>query len=321
MIAPGMGPFQALAILLPAMAASTEAAGAADLPGGRDATAQAPIGFEEPPAQDGPFLGDRYRWSAMPVLARVGWDLVAIPADVPRWSAGEWAQLGVSAGAVAVLMLPPRDPLDARLDRWLRVHADPWAPLVWNDTAQPVLWASIAIGGLGTWWWAASHDRSDIAQGLSLMGESLAVAQAYHVTVKLLVGREGPRDGDRRGRIRGPFQTLDVYPAGTPSGHAATLYALLSSGLGYFRPPAWVAVAGHLTAGTLVTFHVVNHRHFLSDSLAGSLLGWSVGGWVVAHRSSRLEEERPLARSAAAGMALVPIALNHGAGLAVAGVF
>jgi hypothetical protein len=312
---------RAIAMLLPAIAASARSASAADVPGGRDLPVPASVGFGGPPAEDGPFLGDRYRWGAMPVLARAGCDLVAIPANVPQWGAAEWAELGVSAGAIAGLMLPPRDPLDARLDRWLREHTDPWAPLVWNDTAQPALWASIALGGLGTWWWAAASDRSDIAQGISLMGESLAVAQAYHVTLKLLVGREGPRDGDRLGRIRGPFQTLDVYPAGTPSGHAATLYALLSSGLAYFRPPGWVAVAGHLAAGTLVAFHVVNHRHFLSESLAGSLLGWSVGRWVVAHRSSPLEEERSPPHPSAAGIALLPISLNSGAGLAVAGMF
>ena len=264
---------------------------------------------------EGPFLGERYRWAAMPVLPRVVNDLVAIPANVPSWSAGDWAQLVAWTAGVAVLMAPLDDPLDARLDRWTRQEVSPHLPVVWNDVMQPLLWGGIAIGGLGTWWWAARNDRDDIAQGLSLMGEALAVTQAYHLTFKLLIGREGPENGDGRGKLLGPLQGLPIYPAGTPSGHAGTLYSLMSAGFAYFRPPAWFQVSGHAVVGGLVLFHVLDHRHFLSDVVWGAAMGWYVGRWVVAHRASPIAHgtpHRPQGRS----VAIVPVLARGGAGLA-----
>jgi hypothetical protein len=264
---------------------------------------------------EGPFLGERYRWAAMPVLPRVLNDLVAIPANVPAWSAGDWAELAAWTAGVAALMAPLDDPYDARLDRWIRREMTPHLPVVWNDVMQPLLWGGIAVGGLGTWWWAASSGRDDIAQGLSLMGEALAVTQAYHLTFKLLIGREGPTNGDGRGQILGPFQAVSIYPAGTPSGHAGTLYSLMSAGFAYYRPPAWLQVGGHLVVGGLVAFHVIDHRHFLSDVVWGGAMGWYVGRWVVAHRSSPVAG-RPAGASRAGGLTVIPFLARGGGGLA-----
>lgn len=279
-------------------------------PGGSSA---APAG-----AYDGPLLGAQYSYAEMPVVRRVLYDLVAIPANVGSWDAGDWAQLGAIGGAVGALWLWPTDPSpDVRIDRWTTVHVNPHVPTVWNGVMQPLLWTAIAGGGLGTWWWASTHDRPDIAQGFSLMGEALAVTQVYHVTLKVLIGREGPGDGSQVGRTLGPLRALEYYPAGTPSGHAGTLYSLLSAGFAYFDPPTWVQAIGHVTVGGLVVAHVADHRHWLSDSLWGSAMGWYVGQWVVRHRTSPSIRARPGAVTAD----VVPLPVAGGAGLAVVGAF
>ncbi|ABC83853.1 phosphatase PAP2 family protein [Anaeromyxobacter dehalogenans] len=267
-------------------------------------------------AEPGPFLGEGTRYADLPVVRRVLLDLVAIPADAPRWSAPDAAGLALALGSGLALMWPARPSADVRLDRWITRELNPHLPLVWNDVVQPALWGGIAVGGLGTWWLATRRGDAYVAQGCSLMAEALTVAQAYHVTVKLLVGREGPRDGDGEGRVLGPRASLRLYPAGTPSGHAATLYALLSSGTAYFEPPLAAQLGLHALVGGLVAFHVVDHRHFLSDSLLGSVLGWSVGRWVVLHRRSGPDAPRSRGPSA---LALVPLPLPSGGGLALAG--
>lgn len=266
------------------------------------------------PAAEGPWLGDAYRYDRAPVWRRALVDVVAIPADVPRWSAGDAAQVALVLSAGVVLMLPLRDPYDARLDRWITRELDDRVPKVWTEVMQPALWGGLALGGFGTWWWAARHGRPDVAQGMSLMGEALAVAQAYHVTVKLLVGREGPWDGEGRARILGPRASLRLYPAGTPSGHATTLFALTSAGCAYFRPPAWAVGTLYGVATFLVLAHVKDHRHFLSDVVLGAGLGHGVGRWVVLHRAA--PAERPRAR---ASIAVVPMPVAGGGGLAIAG--
>ncbi len=275
--------------------------------------ADAPAGGGE----DGVFLGDRYRWERMNVVSRVLHDVVAIPANVGRWDGGDWAQLALWTGAVAVPWFAGEPSYDVQLDRWLRRDGNPAVPTVWNDWSQPVLWGSIAVGGFGTWWWASATGRDDVAQGMSLMGEALAVTQVYHLTFKLLVGRDGPRDGDGTGAVKGPANAIAVYPGGTPSGHAGTLFSLTSAGFAYFRPPAWAQAIGYLAVGSLAAFHVVEHRHFLSETVAGAAMGWYVGRWVVRHRASWRYGERDRAPR----VAVVAVPVAGGVGVAATGRF
>lgn len=304
----------ALALLAAAIARAGEEPGAAASP--PDAPAAGP---DAPAAREdeGFLLGEPYRYARANVVSRVLWDVVAIPANVGAWDGGDWAQLALWTGAVAVPWFAGDPSLDVRIDRWARSDVNPAVPTVWNDAMQPVLWASLAVGGFGTWAWAGATGRDDVAQGLSLMGEALAVTQVYHVTLKLLVGRDGPRDGDGTGTVRGPANAVAVYPGGTPSGHAATLFSLTSAGFAYFRPPAWAQAAGYVAVGSLVAFHVVDHRHFLSESIAGSAMGWYVGQWVVRHRASWRHGDRD--REPRVAIVAMPVA--GGAGIAATGRF
>jgi len=112
------------------------------------------------------------------------------------------------------------------------------------------------------------------------------VTQALHVTAKLLVGREGPNDGVGHGRVLGPTAGWRLFPAGTPSGHAATLYSMIGVLSAYFARPwlsAVLQVIGAVFCGTLL----IDDYDFLSDLLWGAALGQAVGEWVVKNRSSR----------------------------------
>jgi membrane-associated phospholipid phosphatase len=300
---PSLAPF-ALALVVAAPPA-VAAAGERGIPSGG-----------ETPADAGVFLGPEYRWAEMPVVQRVLYDLVAIPANVPRWSVGDFATFGLWAGAVAALAAPGSPSLDVRIDRWSRAHVSRTDPVVWTGPMQGVLWASLAVGTLGTWGWAIATDHRDIAQGLSLMGESLAVFQAYHVASKLVLGRDGPMDGDGLGTFRGPVNAVRVYPAGMPSGHAGTLYSLASAGLAYFDPPLWGHLVVHAAAAVIVAGHVIDHRHFASESLAGAAMGWYTGQWVVRHRASRLDEPT-VGRAPGPRVAIAPLVQAGATGVAL----
>lgn len=252
---------------------------------------------------DGLFLGERYRWAQMGVVSRVLYDVVAIPGNVGRWQAMDWAQFALWSGAVGGLMFGGRPSPDVRLDQWSAAHLDSRLPAVWLVPHEAALWGTLAVGGIGTWAWASLNRRDDVAQGLSLMGEAVAVSQIYHLALKFALGREGPTDGAGDAVILGPANAIRVYPSGTPSGHAATLFSLVSAGFAYFRPPAWAQVIGYVLVGGLVAFHVIEHNHFLSDSLWGSAMGWYIGQWVVRHRASWLFGERGAARLSIAPMA------------------
>jgi hypothetical protein len=272
-------------------------------------------------AEPGPFLGERYRFDEMPILKRLVYDVAAIPANVPSWGVGDWAQLAFWGSAVTVLMYPADPSLDVRLDTRFREGLSGRTPLVWTDPMQITLWGGVIVGGLGTWWWAMHTGHRDVWQGMSLMGEALAVTQVYHLTFKFLLGRDGPGDGDGQGRFLGPMNAFRVYPAGTPSGHAGTLYSMMAAGFAYFDPPWWVQGAGHLLVGSVVAFHVVDLRHFASESLWGAAMGWYVGRWVVRHRASWKFGDAPREAPDDLDLAVVPIVAGGTGGLALAGRF
>jgi len=259
-----------------------------------------------------PFLGERFSYDRMSVPLRVISDVAAIPSGATRWGASDWSQLGLWSTGIAALMIPAPRSVDARLDDFFRRELNPRLPEVWSVPMQATLWGGLAAGYFGTWLWAHQTDHETVAQGLSLMGESLAVAQTYHVGIKLLFGRQGPRPDGSEPRVEGPGVGFQQYPAGAPSGHAATLYSLMSAGFAYFDPPAWAQVTGHVLAATLVTFHAIDHRHYASDLIWGSAMGWYVGQWVVKHRAVRRTAGAADAVPAARVM-LLPAPLPDGA--------
>jgi hypothetical protein len=265
---------------------------------------------------EGFLVGPEHRWPHRNVLERVALDVVAIPAGVTRWEVADWAQLAGWSAAVGTLMFVGRPGLDVQLDRWMTQHLDGRVPDIWGIPMQVVLWGGIAAAGLGTWWWSLHTGNAWLAQGCSLMAEALAVSQVYHLSLKFLIGREGPRDGSGLGRILGPRNAFDVYPAGTPSGHAATLFSLMSVGMTYFELPGWVRVGTFAAVSGLLAFRVINHRHFLSDTLWGAAMGWYVGQWVVRHRAADAQ-----ARATSGRLTVLPLALGRGGGLALAGTF
>lgn len=264
----------------------------------------------------GPFQGEEFSYARMDVPLRALYDVVAIPAGVGDWSGSDWAQLALWSGGVGALMVRSPRSADSRLDGWFRREINPHVPMVWSVPMQATLWSGIAVAGFGTWWWAARNDERGIAQGLSLMGESLAVAQAYHVGIKLLLGREGPRDDGAEPETLGPGVGFRLYPSGAPSGHAATLYSLMSAGFAWFEPPGWAQITGHVVISGLLAFHAIDHKHYISDLIWGGAMGWYVGQWVVGHRASRTEAGAGSA-TRRVWAAVVPVPLPDGGGASV----
>jgi hypothetical protein len=282
--------------------------------------AAALAGDQEPrPAasEEGVFLGERYRWAHLNLVTRVLHDVVAIPGNVPRWQPDDWAQFALWTSAVGTLMFAGEPSPDVRFDRWTYRHLNGPLPELWTFRNEAVLWATLGAAGVATWGWAAATGRIEVAQGVSLMAEALAVAQIYHLSLKLALGREGPEDGEGNARILGPANALRVYPSGTPSGHSATFYSALSAAFAYFRPPAWLQVIVHAFAAGAIAFHVIEHKHFASDSLWGAVMGWYVGQWVVKHRASWVHAER----RATPVVMVAPFAGSGVAGLALQGAF
>lgn len=113
----------------------------------------------------------------------------------------------------------------------------------------------------------------------------VVVATAGGGVVKVVVGRERPSHldqavGQERMAFRGPRAGLRFAPYQSfPSGHTVSAFASATA-LAVFYPPArgvFYAVAAASGAN-----RVVKHQHFLSDVLAGALMGHLLALWLLA---------------------------------------
>jgi membrane-associated phospholipid phosphatase len=243
-------------------------------------------------ADPGILLGDEYRQPNMNVVYRVGADFIAIPANLHRWESHEVAELLGWTFVIGTLMWTPEPPMQSLDVRIQNVVQRTFGPVenrpvvVWNTVNELFIWTPIygsllALGGVG---WMT--DRSEWVELTSLSVEALAVSQFFHVVPKALLGREGPRRASEYGLIRGPFAGLSIVPAGTPSGHAATLYSLVGV-IGEYTDLWWARALLHVGAAFLVTTLVLDDYHYVSDVLWGGAMGYAVGTWVARNRSSR----------------------------------
>jgi membrane-associated phospholipid phosphatase len=232
------------------------------------------------PGDHGVFTGEQWRYRRVdlfPGLAlRILADLVAIPSGVPWWQAPEWAVFGGVVGSTIVQFqsVLQREVLGVNHFR------------VWTTVGDVAIWSTVGAATVSLLVYGLVSGDAPATETAALMIEAFTVAQLYHQMIKLLVGRAGPNRPELEGQYLGPAASLQLWPSGTPSGHMASMYALLSVLMHYFDHPAlWVGLnAAALVFGASL---VGDDYHWVSDVILGAGLGFCVGRWVVQHRSTR----------------------------------
>lgn len=233
---------------------------------------------------EGPLQGDELRYPNARVVERTWNDLAAVPASVVAWDGGDWLRFSAFAAPTIGLMLPTQPSLDVRLQSYISRHERPWADKLFVKIQTIPEGVFLAAYGAALFSAAYVRDDDKLFEYGTLSLEALGIEQFYHVTMKLLIGRESPYQGNHQGEVYGP--TKVSFPGGTPSGHAATYYAMMAVLMEYWdkRP---LYVLGHL-GGLFVSASLVYERqHFLSDVIFGAGMGYYIGRWIVRHRSSR----------------------------------
>ena len=155
--------------------------------------------------------------------------------------------------------------LDARLSDRLRVAEQP-GPLrtlavFFAHSGDSWFWG---LGLLLLWWFGNSFWK----QWAVTLFASIAVLAVTVLTIKLIVRRRRPE-----GEWGGIYRNTD--PHSFPSGHAARafLIAILAIGLG----PAWLAILLCIWAPLVSLARVAMGVHYVSDVIAGMVLGIIVG--------------------------------------------
>lgn len=283
--------------------------------------AQEPIVL--PDSAHGVFTGEQWRYRRANLfsglLMRTAADLVAIPSGAPWWGGGDWVAFGGVVGSSVALSVG-RPSLDVQFQGFVQNQLlGPDHFRVWGMTGDLVIWSTTGALTVGLLLYGLVSGHQAATQTAALMIEAFAVAQLYHQMIKLLVGRAGPSRPELEGQYFGPAEAVKLWPAGTPSGHMASMYALLSVVMySVDHPAVWVGLnAFALVFGAAL---VGDNYHWVSDVILGGAIGFCVGRWVVQHRSTHYRYGEEAAAPVRVGFA--PIVLpGSGAGLAVVGSF
>jgi membrane-associated phospholipid phosphatase len=181
---------------------------------------------------------------------------------------GVWETALLGAGAIAVSGL-----FDASLARTVDRHLGPQTDSL-TSLGQWLPVAAIGVSGLA----ALSEQNQQLSNtgmaGIEAGVTSLVVGEA----MKYTVGRARPQDG---------LGTTDFEPfkrpnASFPSNHTIVMWATVTPFAKEYDAPWLYGVAALVNAG-----RIASREHWLSDTVAGSLLGYAIGDFFWQERRAK----------------------------------
>lgn len=234
-------------------------------------------------------------------------DTVHVVTAPSRWDRSDWTTVGLSVAAVVGTGLV----LDRGADRFMTNHARP----SWDRAAKDVEnlggTPSVLIAG-GTYLAGVAFKDPEVrATGVDAM-VTMGLAQLLlTLPLKVAVGRSRPSKD---------LGTTDFHPfnggLSFPSGHTTQAFALASVISEHADRP-WVTGVSYGLAGLVGLARVEQRQHFMSDVVAGALIGTFMGKAVVGYNQSLRANAGSKARSKVA-VSFVPVLQPGGYGLSVA---
>jgi membrane-associated phospholipid phosphatase len=178
-------------------------------------------------------------------------------------TAPEWLKGGaLVGGAVLASAL-----LDKPVDRFVKLHQDNVVMRSWGNFGKVMPVALVGAAGAA---FAFGNDRMQNIGLISL--ESVAGAIGVTEVGKYAVGRARP------GEELGPWSQVvsgTRSNASFPSGHSAVAFAAVTPFAQEYDAPWLYGVAALSAAG-----RVADRQHWVSDTVAGSLVGYVIGSWL-----------------------------------------
>lgn len=209
-------------------------------------------------------------------------DLLASPFHMDEEEA--WKTLGAGA-LIGASMIWWDDPVT----RAAREYSGQYPYAIIHHASTPARWygessthaliTAVAVtGAVGLGGWIADDD--DVVQTSAIMAESVAFTLGLTYVGKMIFGRSRPYTGD--GPHRFDFFTPPDREehVSFPSGHASTAWALAGSAAA--RHPHWYVQIPAYAFAVSAAFERVDHqKHWLSDVITGSILGYAVSQFLA----------------------------------------
>lgn len=244
--------------------------------------------LEAPPDDDG---GDR--------------DVVEVE---PEWHASYWVRIGALAGLYGVGWL-----LDDEVDDWIRDNqSDLNTTLadIGDVMGRPAFTAPTALGTLGLGYLTGSRWLRDTGW---MWTEVLLVVGAVQQPARIIAGRARPEA--ELGNSHFEMFSTSSRSGSFISGHAASSVGMMRI-LSRQVDNIYAAVGLHALGLVTPLSRLYDRKHWFSDIIMGSALGWFAAD-VVMGWHEELDEPEAAARAAGPELRLVP----WGMGLALSGRF
>jgi membrane-associated phospholipid phosphatase len=126
-----------------------------------------------------------------------------------------------------------------------------------------------------------AHDERFRETGI-LGFEALADATIVETVLKSVTHRERPLEGNGNGSFWSNKGSL--WNSSFPSGHAINSVALASVIAHEYHDKKWVPFLAYGLAGAVVMSRFAARKHFASDVVVGSAMGWFIGDFVYGKR-------------------------------------
>jgi membrane-associated phospholipid phosphatase len=209
------------------------------------------------------------------VLQEEGGGLLADAMDAAGGVGAEAQQLGPRAWLIGGGVVLAAALLDHPVDQWAKAHQEaPWDGVASAANAIPYALAF----GVGALWTGVAGDEASIAAKTSLT--AAAITLGVNGLAKYAVGRARPIDE------RGASQFDGFQPAAAQSSfasnHVAMAFALATPLAQAYDQPWLYGLAATSAIGRLQ-----RREHWVSDTVAGGLLGYAIGSLTYAHQQSK----------------------------------
>lgn len=192
-----------------------------------------------------------------------------------------WAIFG---GATAALIATDHWTVKQLPNSSSQVSVSTWGSRV--GAAYSLIPISAGFYFIGT----ASHNDRFRETGL-ICFETLIDSNVVVETMKLATNRARPDESDGKGHFEdGPNGRLQ---SSFPSGHAITIWSMASVIAHQYPHKHIVPIIAYGLATTVVAARVGARKHFPSDVVAGSAMGWFIGDFVYGRRHNRELDQKP----------------------------
>lgn len=193
-----------------------------------------------------------------------------------RWNQTQWAialgVTGLTIGLVTqdlVIQKFAQSNRSSFLDAVSKYGLEPWGSGLYTLPALGILYGCSF----------AFHDkkaRMTALKGVEAFAYSAIAAQIF----KQLTHRQRPEQGDAPDPYvwEGPIGPLD-YTA-FPSGHATAAFAVATVIASAYKKTVWVPVLCYSLASLTALSRVYNNKHWMSDVVMGSAIGFAIGQTV-----------------------------------------